>query len=199
MYYAFLGDIHSSMDDLKVVLEDISNKAPEAIQIGTGDLFECTISKKKITNEKFRQLEDVMIIPDGFVDLLTFDTVIGNQEERILLITETNDSLRYKLGSLPEIIEIDHVRIIHGHQFKWGGVPWSLIEAEIEGPLIFYGHSHQSELWISGVRQTIEFGVPYSIGNERTLVNVGAVVSDREWVLYNKLKEEVTFMKTKID
>ncbi|WP_438318560.1 metallophosphoesterase family protein [Sporosarcina sp. FA9] len=199
MYYAFLGDIHSSMDDLKAVLVDILNKAPEAIQIGTGDLFECTISKKKITNDRFRQLEDVMIIPDGFVNLLTFDSVIGNQEERILLITETNDSLRNKLTCMPEIIEIEHAKVIHGHQFKWGGIPWSLIEAEIEGSLIFYGHSHHSELWISGVRKVIEFGVPYSVGNERTLVNVGAVVSDREWVLYNKIKQEVTFMKTKID
>ena len=39
-----------------------------------------------------------MIIPEGFPELLTFPSVRGNQEERILLITETDDPLREKLG-----------------------------------------------------------------------------------------------------
>ena len=66
MHYALLGDIHSSKEDLEKVLADISEKAPEAVRVGTGDLFECTISKKNITDKKFTKLEDVMIIPEGF-------------------------------------------------------------------------------------------------------------------------------------
>ena len=87
MYYALLGDIHSSKEDLEKVLADINEKFPEAIRVGTGDLFECTISKKKITDKKFANLADVMIIPEGFVELLTFQSVSGNQEDRILMIT----------------------------------------------------------------------------------------------------------------
>ena len=61
MQYALLGDIHSSKEDLEKVLAHISDKAPKAILLGTGDLFECTISKKDITDQKFSRLEDVMI------------------------------------------------------------------------------------------------------------------------------------------
>ena len=50
MQYALLGDIHSSKDDLEKVLAHISEKAPNAKLIGTGDLYECTVSKKDITN-----------------------------------------------------------------------------------------------------------------------------------------------------
>ena len=37
-----------------------------------------------------------MLIPEGFPELLTFFSVSGNQEERILLITETEDPLTGK-------------------------------------------------------------------------------------------------------
>ena len=75
MYYALFGDIHSSKEDLEKVLTDITEKAPEAISVGTGDLFECTISKRDITDKKFRVLEEVMLIPEGFPELLTFFSV----------------------------------------------------------------------------------------------------------------------------
>ena len=52
MQYALLGDIHSSKVDLEHVLADIMEKAPVAIKKGTGDLFECTISKKNSTEKK---------------------------------------------------------------------------------------------------------------------------------------------------
>ncbi len=195
MYYALLGDIHSSKDDLEKVLADILEKMPEAERVGTGDLFECIISKKNITDKKFTELEDVMLIPKGFPELLTFNTVRGNQEERILLITETDNLLREKLSIMPEKIEICNAEIIHGHQWQWGGEPWSPIHAEVERSLVFYGHSHISAWSRNGVNQEVEFGVPYNVEGDKVLINVGSVVGNREWVLYDSEEKTVTFMK----
>lgn len=195
MHYALLGDIHSSKDDLEKVLADISEKSPEAIRVGTGDLFECTISKRDITDKKFTNLEDVMIIPEGFAELLTFLSVSGNQEDRILMITETEDPLREKLATMPEMFEIAQAQIIHGHQWEWGGEPWSLIQAEVSGTPVFYGHSHTSSWSINGVNQQLEFGIPYDVNGENVLVNVGAVIGDCEWVLYDLTNNTATFMK----
>ncbi len=198
MNYALLGDIHSSKEDLEKVLAHITEKAPEAIRVGTGDLFECTISKKDITDEKFPTLEEVMIIPEGFPELLTFFSVRGNQEERIVQITEMEDPLREKLTTLPETLEIGQAEVIHGHQWQWGGAPWALIHAEVATSPVFYGHSHRSALSKNGVDQAIEFGVPYDVTGEQVLVNVGAVIGDREWVLYDLNEHTVTFMKVGI-
>ncbi|CAM3053308.1 metallophosphoesterase family protein [Filibacter tadaridae] len=195
MHYALLGDIHSSKTDLERVLADITDKAPNAVKVGTGDLFECTISKKNIAEAKFTRLEDVMLIPEGFQELLTFLSVKGNQEERILLITETADPLREKLSAMPTTFEIGNAEIIHGHQWEWGGEPWSPVHLEVEVSTVFYGHSHRSALSKNGKNQIVEFGIPYEIGGEHVLVNVGAVVGDREWVLYDQSANTVTFMK----
>jgi predicted phosphodiesterase len=195
MHYAILGDIHSSKEDLEKVLADISEKAPEAVRVGTGDLFECIISKRDITDKKFTKLEEVMIIPEGFTELLTFSSVSGNQEDRILMITETNDPLREKLRMMPETIDITNAKIIHGHQWKWGGEPWALIHAQVNESLVFYGHSHKSGLSRNGLNGAIEFGIPYDVSGDKVLVNVGAVVSNREWVLYDLSENTVIFMK----
>lgn len=195
MYYALLGDIHSSKEDLEKVLADISEKSPEAVRVGTGDLFECTISKKDITDKKYTQLEDVMIIPEGFTDLLTFLSVSGNQEDRILMITETNDPLREKLSTMPETFEIANATIIHGHQWEWGSEPWAHEVVELSKSPVFYGHSHISRLSRNGINEEIEFGVPYDVNGKKVLVNVGAVVNNCEWVLYDLLDNTVTFMR----
>ncbi len=195
MHYALLGDIHSSKNDLEQVLADILNKAPEAELVGTGDLFECVISKKNMTDKKFSKLEEVMLIPEGFPELLTFPSVSGNQEDRILWITATADPLRSKIAALPETINLGRAQVIHGHQWRWGGEPWALVHESVEQSFVFYGHSHQSILSCNGVRQEIEYGIPYSVYGEKVLVNVGAVVGDCEWVLYDSVEQTVTFMK----
>lgn len=195
MHYALLGDIHSSQTDLKAVLAQISEEAPEVTIVGTGDLFECTISKKDITEEKFTKLEDVMLIPGEFTNYLTFPSVRGNQEERILLITNTDNPLRDKIRAMPEKIQIDQAEVIHGHQWKWGGNPWTLIQAEIKSLPVFYGHSHQSSLVIDGIQEEIKFDMPYTLEGNQVLINVGAVIGNREWVLYDSSKKIVIFKR----
>lgn len=196
MRYALLGDIHSSKDDLEKVLNHIEEVAKEATLIGTGDLYECTISKKDITNVKFTKLDQVMLIPNGITELLDFPSVRGNQEERIIYITDTKESLRNSLAAFPEVIELEKGQVIHGHQWEWGGEPWSLLQANVESSLVFYGHSHRSSLTIDGVNQQIDFGIPYTITGENVLVNVGSVVDNREWVIYDSVEKTVTFMKS---
>ena len=111
------------------------------------------------------------------------------------MITETDDPLREKLATMPETIEIATAKIIHGHQWKWGGEPWALIHAEVNESPCFMGIAI-SRLSRNGVNEEIEFGIPYDVSGNKVLVNVGAVVSDREWVLYNLSDENtVTFMK----
>lgn len=199
MQYAIIGDIHSSKEDLEKVLAQIEEIAPVAKVIGTGDLFECIVSKKDIPDRKLEVLSEVMLNPEGFTELLTFPTVFGNQEERILFITKSVDPNLTWMEKLPEKMSIDGAEVIHGHQWKWGGNPWSLQEANQSERVTFFGHSHISALSIDGEWQDIRFNTPYDIGQGEVLVNVGAVVGAGEWVLYetnrgSKKSRCVTFL-----
>ena len=96
---------------------------------------------------------------------------------------------------MPETVNIASAKIIHGHQWEWGGEPWALIHAEVNESPVFYGHSlFQHYRWMGSIEE-IEFGVPYNVSGKKVLVNVGAVVKDREWVFYNLADRTVTFMK----
>ena len=85
--------------------------------------------------------------------------------------------------------------MIHGHQWKWGGKPWSLLESNVECSPVFYGHSHHSALTIDDVKHIINFDTPYPLTGENILVNVGSVVENQEWVIYDAVENTVTFMK----
>lgn len=198
MQYAIIGDVHSSKKDLADVLTHINERAPEAVLIGTGDLFECIISKRNVNERMYDSLEEVMLLPEGFVELLTFPSVKGNQEERILLITETDDPLYGILSAMPEKVALGEAELIHGHQWQWGGEPWALVNADVSKSLTFYGHSHRSGLLRNGRDEgAVLFDHPYDVKGGQTLVNVGAVVSDKEWVLYDVMLDTVTFCKAK--
>lgn len=193
MKYALIGDIHSSNEDLKKVLTQVQQESSEAKIIGTGDLFECTISKKDITDQKFSNLSDVLINEGNFSELLSFPSVAGNQEERILLITETDDLLRQWIEEIPETIVIEGATVIHGHQWTWGGNPWSLQEAPIEERLVFYGHSHTSGMFRNGEAEAIVFDEWIDVKSGHILVNVGSVIDHREWVLYDASLQKIMF------
>lgn len=195
MSYAILGDIHSSVEDLEDVLQHIGQHAPGAELIGTGDLFECTISKKRAPFERFHRLEDVMLLPDGLLDLLRFPSVIGNQEERIAKITESDEELLQRIRSMPEKLEIEGAEVVHGHQWTWDGNPWAPVFPDDTAGLVFYGHSHEPGLVIDDQPIEIGYGVPYDTKKGQTFVNVGPVVGDREWVLYEPEDGTVTFRK----
>ncbi len=158
MKFAIIVDLHSAIDDTKVVLKDIRKLGLEQHIIGLGDLFECKIGKRKLAllTEKV-PLKEAAIYKKLFKELLTFPSVIGNQEERIALVTGDGQFLHY-----PSTIELPHATIMHGHQFDYTE-EFDLIIPTFESKILFFGHSHRSALYINGKRNQIEFDKTYSL------------------------------------
>lgn len=195
MRYAVLGDIHSAEEDLLAVLAHIRETAPDAELIGTGDLFECTVSKKDLRGQVYEQAADVAELPGGLLALLDFPSVYGNQEERILLLTERDEPLRGKISALPETLQLEGALIIHGHQWPHGeGRPW--IEEQLkDAPLVIHGHTHRSSLMLAGQPAAVRFGEEIALAGGQCIANAGAVVESREWLLYDSGSRTIRFMK----
>ncbi len=192
MKYAIIGDLHSAIDETKAVLKDIKKLRLEQQTIGLGDLFECKIGKRKLAllTEKL-PLEEAAIYKKKFEKLLTFPTVIGNQEERIALVTGDERFLNY-----PSTIQLENATIIHGHQFDYTE-DFELITPLFNSKILFFGHSHRSALYINGKRTPIEFDKPYSLEQYgQVIVNVGSVVNNLEWCIYDSDTLTVTFKKS---
>lgn len=195
MKYALLGDLHSSLSDTKDVLMHITKISPEAKLVGIGDIFECVIGKKRAITERFESLSKVMKSSKAFTSLLSFPSVRGNQEQRILDITIPNDKFYYVLKNLPETIDLPNAIVIHGHQWKEKILIPKIFNTEDK--ILFYGHSHKSGL-MERYKQ-----IPFSHNQEIKLkhfqyqVNVGSVVDNREWLLYDDEHMTISFMKAK--
>lgn len=189
MKYAILSDLHSHYKNTKKVLNHIQKVAPNAEIIGLGDLFECTIGKKKAQTIRNAKLKDAAIIDDKFMSLLTFPSIIGNQEERIALVTGDQRFLQYK-----NALEIEHATLIHGHQIEWDKT-FNPTFPNIETPLLFFGHSHEAAIYNNGKRQPVPYNIPLSVGHKRYQINVGPVVENKEWCLYDSQEMTVTFMQ----
>lgn len=194
LQYALLGDLHSSLEDTKAVLKQITKVAPSAKIVGLGDLFECVISKTRIT-ERFEHLNDVLIRPAGFEDLLTFPSVRGNQEDRVEIIMIGSDPLLEQISQYPEVIEIPGAKVIHGHQWEWSGDPWLPTIPFEYNELVFFGHSHRCAYYVDGEWKEPEFGISYDFNSKSAGINVGSVINNREWALYNSENHSVIFKK----
>ena len=196
MKYAIIGDLHSAIDETKAVLKDIKKLGLNQQIIGLGDLFECKIGKRKLAllTEKL-PLEEAAICKKSFKKLLTLPSVIGNQEERIALVTGDERFLEY-----PATIQLEHATITHGHQFDYTEEDFELITPSFEGKILFFGHSHRSALYINGIRNKIEFDKPYSLKQfNQIIVNVGSVVDNLEWCIYDSDALTVTFKKSTLN
>lgn len=193
MKYALVSDIHSSIGDLKKVLSQIARLAPDAEVTGLGDLFECTISKKRLDGTKFANLTDVLLNPPGFEELLTFHSIRGNQEERIAIVSDSDEPLLDRIASLPERTTIDGALLIHGHQWPYNEQPPEEITDGV--PLLFHGHTHRSAWSLGGLIQPVEFSRPILLPETPAVVNVGSVIDHREWLLYDADSRTITFMK----
>lgn len=191
MQYALLGDLHSHYHNTKSVLKHIAEAAPQAQIIGLGDLFECKIGKKKLTSlTKHLPLEEAVDLQKKFTKLLTFPSIIGNQEERIAQVTGKQEFLQYE-----EKMLIEKATLLHGHQFHWNEKFEPSFPA-YDTPLLFFGHSHRAAIYIEKVRTPIEYNKPIYVGNGHTYeINVGAVVESRDWCLYDSEQMSVTFFQ----
>ncbi|WP_046180141.1 metallophosphoesterase family protein [Domibacillus tundrae] len=189
MKYALLGDLHSNVEDTKAVLDQINRYAPDAKIIGLGDLYECNIGKRKAETARDLPMKKAAHMPRGFASLLTFPSVRGNQEERIMLVTGRED-----FEHLPEKMIIDGAVIMHGHQWKWTK-GWLPVLPKTDPPLLIFGHSHVAGLYRKKKRLPMEYGEPVLLKKKRYGINAGAVWGAREWVLYDSAARTVTFMK----
>ena len=192
MKYAIIGDLHSAIEETTAVLKHIKKLGLEQQIIGLGDLFECKIGKRKaaLLTEKL-PIKEAAIYKKTFKELLTFPTVIGNQEERIALVTGDDQFLQY-----PSTIELPHATVMHGHQFDYTE-KFDLIIPTFESKILFFGHSHHSALYINGKRNQIEFDKAYSLQQyNQIIVNVGSVVDNLEWCIYDSDALTVTLKKT---
>lgn len=191
MKYAIIGDLHSSIVDLQSVLNQIDQYEEPLEIIGLGDLFECKIGKRKLaTLTGPVALEDAIDPSDEFNALLTFPTVIGNQEERIAQVTHLESYLQY-----PVEISLPHATVKHGHQFDYTE-SFDLIPPSFDTPILFFGHSHYSAIYKEGVRMSVDFNQPIKLDlTKQTVVNVGSVVDKQEWVIYDAENAIVTFKK----
>lgn len=191
MQYALLGDLHSHYENTKSVLYHIGEIAPNAQIIGLGDLFECKIGKKKAASlTSLIPLKEAVILQEKFCKLLTFPSIIGNQEERIAHVTGEQKFLQYK-----EQIIIEKATLLHGHQFHWNE-KFEPRFPTYETPLLFFGHSHRAAIYIEKVRTKIDYNLPIHVGNGQTYeINVGSVVESRDWCLYDSEQMTVTFFQ----
>lgn len=189
MKYALIGDLHSNIEDTTAVLNHINSLGIPLQIIALGDLYECKISQKNAKKSFDIPLELAMENPSGFAELLTFPSVIGNQELRIM--KTTGQSL---FQHLPEIIQIDGATLIHGHQFTWLD-DVTPIHNKFENALVFYGHSHHSSIFHKGKPKKFKFGYELMLKKKRYSINVGSVVYHREWCLYDADVQSITFMK----
>lgn len=189
MQYALLGDLHSHYEKTKMTLDHIHSIAPHATLIGLGDLYECTVGKRRAPSVRNAPLNEVAIISEIFEELLTFPSIIGNQEERIGLVTGLQRFLAFE-----ERIVIEHATLIHGHQFEWDE-HYQPIFPTVETPLLFFGHSHRAAIYVNNERRSVPYGVPLEVSDQPYVINVGAVVESAEWCLYDSKLMTVTFMR----
>lgn len=190
MKYALISDLHSNSVDTKAVLNHIYSLHEPLMIIALGDLFECKISKKKAKKVTHLAIEEAAIISEDFINLLTFPSIIGNQELRIMQVTGLP-----LFQQFPETYEIDGAILIHGHQFKWID-DLTPHHKKMKQPLVFFGHSHTSSLFRKGINKPFKFNESIQLTKKRYSINVGSVVFHREWCLYDSDSRSITFMKT---
>ena len=194
MQYALIADLHSSFSDARAVLQDIRKRAPQATIFSLGDVHECHIGKKKARRHTFESISDVVTLDSDYVALLEFETLLGNQEERIFSIVPTGESkLLDRLRLAPRTKQVgDDVLFLHGDQLEWS---YTLVPntSRFEQRLLFFGHSHQRGLFRDGRRLSSQLDVPISLKKGRYAVNVGPVLVEREWLLYDTQEESIVY------
>lgn len=190
MLYALISDLHSDYKNTKKVLKHIKSEAPQAEILCLGDLYECVIGKRKAQKIRNAPLKEAAIITDEFEKLLTFPSIIGNQEERIALVTGEKRFLQY-----PEKMKIDGATLLHGHQFEWDEDFNPTFPKTLQTDLLFFGHSHAAAIYINENRLPVPYNEPIPLGNQPLQINVGPVVHNKEWCLYDSAKKTVQFMR----
>lgn len=219
MLYIFISDIHSNCKNLDKVLDEIKTSTVEPFKlICLGDIFEVKVSKKKIDSFFFDTIDEIISEGSQLVKKLEGAELIrGNQEERLFTLIPSNKLPSYLKKLCPllktQIHINDECKAVHGHQYSWNRYDafshYPLIELN-EYPILFYGHSHENNLFEVNVseknieyqKKEIEFNKSYKLVRKlkvNYLINVGALKeNDINWVKYDTEKRLVTFYNMKI-
>lgn len=197
MQYALITDLHSSLPDTRAVLKDIQTTAPNAVVFSLGDVHECHIGKKRAKRYVFEEIEHVVTLDPDFLKLVFFETLLGNQEERLFSLIPVGVSrVLDQLRLCDRTKQLASARFIHGDQLKWS---YDLTPDTSDYPdrLLFFGHSHVRGLFKDGKRLVVHPGIPISIKRGRYAINVGPVLVEREWLLYDTTAETITFYRAR--
>ena len=191
MKLAIISDLHSHLDDTTAVLRAARPMSDYVLCLG--DVYECHIGKKR-RHERFSHVEQVVTYDPVFESLLTFPILLGNQEERIRDVLTVPHPVLSRIRGMAEQMTIGEAQFIHGHQVAWRD-DWMPLVEKGPFPLVFVGHSHLPALYRKGHAIPWDIGKPYRLTRKRYTINVGAVVYDREWCLYDTEARTITRMK----
>jgi len=188
MRYALFADLHSSVAD---------TAAPDAHLFCLGDVHECHVGKKRAKRYSFESLSLVVTLDDDFLNLIDFKTLLGNQEERILsLVPPQLSPVIDALRDCPRKQHIEGALLIHGDQLNWSRDFLPDLSQQRE-PVLFFGHSHIRGLFRNGIALSSPLYQSLSINGGRYAINLGPVVFEREWCLYDSVQQSIVFYQAK--
>ncbi len=120
--------------------------------------------------------------------------LLGNQEERILsLVPPQLSPVIDALRDCPRKQRIEGALLIHGDQLNWSRDFLPDLSQQRE-PVLFFGHSHIRGLFRNGIAMSSPLYQSLSINNGgRYAINLGPVVFEREWCLYDSEQQSIVF------
>ncbi|WP_139490142.1 metallophosphoesterase family protein [Brevibacillus dissolubilis] len=205
MRLGILSDIHGHRKHLKLVKKAMQQHRVDHIYC-LGDIFECKISKKRMSAAEQFTFADSVVDNDPklYKHLHQMSCIIGNQEERIrqlLPLCEFDGEMTHYL-TLPPVIETLDARLEHGHTFL-NEQDWRPYPTQMHKHLLFYGHTHESGIYQMNMENDrwiptpidFTYGTPVQLSPDiYYAINVGAIVNTRpEWLLYEESSCQITF------
>lgn len=191
MKFGILGDIHSNLEALDVVLEFLRKEVDRYISVG--DLVGYAASPNECI-DKVRGIGATVVVGNhdcavtGKTDIANFnpyarEAVIWTKE------TLTKDNFSY-LSTIDLIIHADNCSIVHAsldNPDDWTYI-MSIDEADLsfrfqETPICFVGHTHYPGIFRSDGKYTPFDEGEYALkGNYKYLVNVGSIGQPRDGI-----------------
>jgi predicted phosphodiesterase len=217
MRYAFISDIHSNIQALNAVLDDINNQNIECL-ICLGDIVgygaspvEVIEKLKNITSEFVLGNHDAAVA--GYIQTSNF-----NENAKISLEwTRERLSKEHKkfLGRQPLEVRFESMRFAHASFDNSAVFPY-LIEPDDAAAsfdacteqLLFTGHTHIPGIYVISSRKVPHWLPPIDFGIEsdkRYIINVGSVGLPRDndprasYCIYDSEKGDIFFRKVKFD
>ena len=220
MRYAILSDIHSNLEALNAVLQEVDSQKVDAI-ISTGDVVGYNANPNEcIEILRERSVRSLMGNHDiracGMKEANDFNPIA---RDAILWTRDvlSNENLNF-LKSQPKTLFLDEKKAIaiHGSFESYDSYilsplnameNFSIMEDSHHPPLCFFGHTHVkiAYRYLNGKVTTYRDDELSVSGSERYLINPGSVGQPRDldpnasFLIYNTTKKSIRFFKIKYD